>query len=303
MSRARMMVGMLVLTLAAVIGAVMFGGDWERPAEARIVTVEKGDIRLVAALSGRLAYQDETVAFSVIPGIVDEILVREGERVAKGQALIRLKEDGLERAAAVWAQQEKLQETASSQDMQRLLQSAVIRSPGNAVVRQVLTAENMPVGAGAAVVTLSSSEQLIVCTAAEADAAKIRMGMDAELYLNGGMIGKAEVAEVSDLAADAMTGRLVSQITLRPDQRLDLPSGAAVEADVLLEEHEYVNILPLEAITDRDTVWWVHEGRCTEIPAEIVLSDEISAWVKLPEGLAAAVGEYGEGQRVKEVQP
>ncbi|MBQ7849161.1 MAG: biotin/lipoyl-binding protein [Clostridia bacterium] len=95
MSRARMMVGMLVLTLAAVIGAVMFGGDWERPAEARIVTVEKGDIRLVAALSGRLAYQDETVAFSVIPGIVDEILVREGERVAKGQALIRLKEDGL----------------------------------------------------------------------------------------------------------------------------------------------------------------------------------------------------------------
>ena len=58
--------------------------------------------------------------------------------------------------------------------------------------------------------------------------------------------------------------------------------------------------LPMEAITDRNTVWWVNKGRCTEIPAEIVLSDEMHAWVNLPEGLLVAIGEFEEGQLVME---
>ena len=75
---------------------------------------------------------------------------------------------------------------------------------------------------------------------------------------------------------------------------------------VFAEDAEYTEPAPetpVEAVTERETVWWVSDGRCTEIPAKSVLSDEMNVWVGLPEGLPVAVGEFVEGQRVQEVQP
>ena len=116
-------------------------------------------------------------------------------------------------------------------------------------------------------------------------------------------LGSAEVTQVGDVTADAVTGRMVCRVTLTPEEPLDLPAEAAVEADVLLWGRAGVPVLPVEAVTERGTVWWVCDGRCTEIPAEIVRSDEMRAWVSLPEGLTVAVGEFAQGQRVTEVQP
>jgi len=89
-------------------------------------------------------------------------------------------------------------------------------------------------------------------------------------------------------------------VTLIPEQALSLPAGVQLDADVLLASGEDVPVLPVEAITDRGTVWRVYDGVCTEIPVEIVLSDEMNAWVRLPEGMQAAIGEFTEGQRVTE---
>ena len=303
MSRARWTGWMLAATLAVMAMLLILRGGEEDAVAARIVTVEKGSIRSVAALEGRVAYPDETAAYALMPGFVEEIYVKAGERVAAGQALLRLNGDGLERVASAWAAQEQRQHMPDAADMQQLLENAVVRAPENGVVRQLLTAEHALVTAGMPVMVLSSSEQIVVCTAAEADAAKVQAGMRAELLLNGQQLSRAEVTEISDLAADALTGRVSCRIALRPEKPLSLPTGAAVEAEVLLGGREQVNVLPVEAVTERGTVWWIHEGRCTEIPAEIVLSDEINAWVRLPEGLQVAVGEFEEGQRVTEVSP
>lgn len=303
MSRARWTGWMLAATLAVVAGMLILRGGEEDAVNARIVTVEKGSVRNVAALEGRMEYTDEAAAYALMPGFVEEIYVNAGERVAAGQALLRLNGEGLEKAVSVWASQEQPQYAPDASDMQQLLENAVVRAPENGVVRQVLTAEHALVTAGTPVAVLSSSEQMVVCSAAEADAAKVRAGMQAELSLNGQLLCRAEVTEISGLTADALTGRVSSRITMKPEKPLSLPAGAAVEAEVILSGRDQVNVLPVEAITERGTVWWVHEGRCTEIPAEIVLSDEISAWVRLPEGLQAAVGEFEEGQRVTEAAP
>lgn len=296
-----MALGLLLLTAAAVVLAVLSGtGDGEA-VTARIVSVTRGDIASIAALSGRVAYAEEMTAFAAMAGTVEEVYVAPGQRVTAGQALLRLSSEAAERAASAWAAQGETLIPAG--DVQALLESTVVRAPETAVVRQLLVQEHALVAAGTPVAALSSNEQVILCTAAERDARHVQVGMDAQLSVDGEICGAAEVTQVGAVTADPLTGRLVCQITLVPEQRLALPQGAAVEADVLLSGRQDVPVLPLEALTSRGTVWWVHDGICTEIPAEIVLSDEMRAWVNLPEGLAVAIGEFTEGQRVSGVTP
>jgi hypothetical protein len=170
-------------------------------------------------------------------------------------------------------------------------------------LRRVLAERYMPVTAGSPLALLSAGGQEIVCMAAEKDARMVRVGMQARLSVDGAEAGKARVEGVGPVTADSATGRPQVEITLVPDAPLALPQGAAVAADVVLTGAWDVPVLPLEAVTDRGTVWWVHDGICTEIPVEIVLSDEKHAWVNLPEGTAVAIGEFEEGQPILEAAP
>ena len=70
-----------------------------------------------------------------------------------------------------------------------------------------------------------------------------------------------------------------------------------VEAQITAEYHAQVTTLPLSAITPDETVWWIADGICTEIPAQIVQTDENSAWVSLPEGISVVNGEFDRCQQ------
>lgn len=296
MRRGRLAAGMALLTVMAVAVMLGAGKDGETATPARIVRVGRGDVLQIAALSGRIGYREEMLAWASLPGTVAEVYVTPGERVTKGQALLRLDAEAAERAVAVWAAQ--ADPLLPAQEVQALLTETIIRAPENAMVRQLLVQEHAVVTAGTPVMALSSSDEVVVCLAPERDARSVRTGMQAELLVDGEFVGAAVVTGVGPVTADASTGRLLCEVTLTPEQRLSLPQGAVVDADVLLAGRRDVPVLPLEAITERGTVWAVHDGICTEIPAEIVLSDEMQAWVALPEGIAVAVGEFREGQRV-----
>lgn len=268
--------------------------------EARIVQVERGEVRQIAALRGRVTWLDETAAYATMPGYVEEIYVQEGQRVAQGQALLRLRADGYEEAVSAFLAAGQDLRADWKQAASRLLEGTVVRSPVNGNVRQILTAGSAPVTSGMPVVILSSTKQAIVCVAQEADARALQEGMAASLTLDGREVGRAEITQISDVTADALTGRMMATVTLTPQKPLGIPAGTELGADVTLAGRGNVTVLPVEAVTERETVWWVSDGRCTEIPAKTVLSDEIRAWVDLPEGLWVAVGEFEEGQRVRE---
>lgn len=290
----------LVLAITAMAVAAIAGRRAEDAASARIVRVTQGEIHCVTALTGRVDFTGGHGAYALWPGQVAEVYVQPGERVTAGQALVRLESGGAERAAAAWAAGA---DDEGGQELQQLLAGAIIRAPENAVVRQVLTAAYAPVQAGDALVLLSGAEQIIRCMAVERDARDVREGMRASLLLDGDVIGEAEVTQVGPLTAEAETGRMVCEIILTPAQDLMLPQGTAVEADVTRIRRQNVPVLPLSAVTERGTLWWVHDGILTEIPAEIVLNDEMHAWVDLPEGIAVAMGEFTDGQRVQEASP
>lgn len=296
----RRRLGMICMLLAAVLAAVVLTGAsrGKEPVQARIVKVRRGDVVVTSALSGRVAYEEECPAVSAIPGRVAEVYVAPGQRVTQGQALLRLDSTGAERAAAAFAAGSP--DTVLAEHIQALLGETVIRATEDAVVRQILVGENTVVGPGEAVAVLSGSGQLIRCIAVEKDARELQTGMVAAILSDGEEIGRARVESVGNVSADPATGRIVCEVMLAPQEPLPVPHGALVDADVILEERRNVPVLPLEAVTARGTLWWVHDGICTEIPAEIVLSDEMSAMVPLAEGTAVAVGEFSEGQCIRE---
>ncbi|MBR3765363.1 MAG: biotin/lipoyl-binding protein [Clostridia bacterium] len=296
------MVCMLLATAALAAGIAVSGMGADAAAvQARLVQVTRGDVVVTAALTGRIAYAQETPAMAVYPGLVAEVYVEPGQRVAAGQALLRVDIPGAQQAAAAFAAHAPAGEAA--QHLQTLLQSAIVRAPQDAVVRQVLVQENAMVGMGDVVAVLSGSEQVIVCAASQKDAGRLERGQSAVIMADGEVLGHAAVEGVGALSADPATGRLVCEVTLTPAEPLPVPQGAAVEVDVILEERRDVPVLPVEAVTPRGTLWWVHDGICTEIRAEIVLSDEMYAMVPLAEGTAVAIGEFTEGQRIREERP
>lgn len=293
---------LLMISVTGMIVLVMLA--W-RPSEelvqARIVTVERGDVHQVVAITGRITYTEEQYAYATGTGRVAQICVEEGQRVGSGAALVRLemiaKDDivsGLlsrSEALAAHAPVEWIEENVSAQ-------SGVIRAEDACTVRQLFVDEGTMLTAGMPVARVTSHQQEIICHVVPVDADKLVPGMWAWLSADGDSLGFAAIQSVEAMAADPMTGLFYAAVKLVPEQHIELPEGAAVDVDVYLAGSDDALSLPVEAITERGTVWWVKEGRCTEIQAEIVLTDEMRAWVNLPEGMAVAVGEFKEGQRI-----
>lgn len=294
---------LVMITCTVGLTLVMLLSSSEEPAEARIVTVQRGDVHQVVAISGRIAYADERIAYAGTNGIVSQICVTPGQRVGEGEALVRFESELQEgMLAAFAANTEQISGTAPAEWIEQRLtmDSTVVRADAACTVRQLLVQENMPVTVGTPVARMTSNQQEIVCTVCSTDAKKLQPGMWAWISAEGEPLGFAEVMAIGALSADLLSGMTAAQVRLRPEAHIELPEGAAVEADVYLAGSDDALTLPIEAITGRNTVWWVDDGRCTEIPVEIVMTDEILAWVVLPEGIAVAIGEFEEGQRVAE---
>ncbi len=276
----------------------------DKPVQARFATVERGDVHQVLALEGRLSYADPQYVVAKGSGIVTQVCVQKGQRIAAGEALIRLDDGGTQLASALAAQADLLADVIPAQTLDDGIlpvQQSVIRAQEACTVRQVYVSEEAMVTAGTPVALVSSGWQEIICQASARDAEKIAPGMWAWLSAEGEPLGTALVESVGERQADSTTGVTFTAVSFRPEQHIDLPEDAAVDVDIYLSGSDDVLSLPLEAITERDTVWWVSDGRCTEIPAEIVMADEMRAWVSLPEGITVALGEFEEGQRITEV--
>lgn len=301
MRKTMMSLAMLAGTMLFVLTTLLRSGD--DPVEVRIVTVQRGDVHQVVALSGRIGYADESYAYAPSNASIARILVEPGQRIGAGEALMRFSDGVQQYAASVFSEHQDVISSQVSEDWIDhfgKLDGTVLRAETDCTVRQLLVAENTPVVAGTPLVRLTSNQQEIMCVAARADAEKVEPGMWAWISAEGESLGFAEVKEVGELSADPLTGLTSAQIILLPEQHLALPEAACVDVEIYLAGSDDVLTLPVEAITSNGTVWWVCDGRCTEIPAEIVMGDEILAWVTLPEGIQVAIGEFIEGQRVTE---
>lgn len=319
------------LAVTAAVAAVMLAtplaagsGESERAVKVETATVCLGTVERVLALSGRVRYETEYGALAPSTGLVAEVYVRPGQRVSAGQALFRM--DGTAQEAAVTAclargesisgalpteltgTAEALQSAAweNLAASQLALEALTVRAQVDGLVQQVNVTAHSGVTAGTLAMALSGEQQQVVASAALRDAEKLQPGQRARILVQGVEQAQATVESIGAAATDASTGQVTCQVTLALDQRLELPLGAQVEAEVELLRAENVTVVPLQALSQEGSVWWIADGRAWETDAAVVAQDEVSAWVALPEGTSVVVSsarELSPGQRIKEMTP
>lgn len=291
-----------VIGMTAVLLLVMTSTK-EPVAEAEFVRVERADVHQVIPISGRLVYAQEKVIMADASGIAARVCVQAGERIGQDAALIRMEMPRMDEVLSVYAAGQELIGKYAAADVAAPQISTVIRSEDACTVRQVFVEDGDLITAGMPLLRVSSHLQRVQCNASPRDAENIHPGMWAWLTAEGEVLCIAAVESVGDPTVDALTGLAVQEVVLIPEKEIEMPEYAAIDVDIYLAGSDDALSLPLHAVTERGTVWWVNGERCTEIPAQIVLHDEMRAWVRLPEGLTVAVGEFQEGQRIKEVHP
>ncbi len=85
--------GILGLLLVIVVGVIVFGGDQEKIISVQTETADKRDITQVVAATGKIYPINQVVITPEVNGEIVELPVEEGQRVKKGQLLIRIKPD------------------------------------------------------------------------------------------------------------------------------------------------------------------------------------------------------------------
>ena len=296
---------LIMISCTMAFTLIALAGTQDDVIPARIVQVQRDNVHQTISLSGTLTFAEQKYAFSTVNGVVSQICTEENERIAAGEAIVRV--DSLEREAVMtaYATGEEYLKALENQfgDAVLLSGSSVVRAEKACTVRQILVEEGSTVSVGTPVVRLSSNEQEIVCRVNKVDASLLSEGMWAWLYEEEAELGYAFIQSIDHDGADPLTGIPVFEVILRPEKSVECPEGTALEIEVYLAGSDDAATLPLEAITERGTVWWVDDGgKCTEISAGLIMYDEMLAWVSLPEGIRVAVGEFEEGQRVREAE-
>lgn len=291
---------LLVIATLLTSAGIMVGSGKEEIKTARIVETQRTDVYQTIGLQGQIVYADDRYILASESGRIACVFVEEDQRLYNHEMVVQYHAMDSERLAEAYVS--AMSDYRAANNTEELLESYIRRSvqriDADCTVRQVMVAEGDLVTQGMPLLRVSASEQEVRCIAAQADAERIQPGMWGWINCNGERCS-AQVKRIEKVKDD--DGMICYMITLMPEQKQDKDEGSVVDVDIYIAGSVDVVALPLEAITESDTVWWVNdEGRCTEISAEIVMCDEMNAWVNLPEGIRVAVGEFEEGQRIQE---
>lgn len=291
----------VVAATALAVGLLLHRGT-DAPLPVQAVRVTRGDVAQTVLLTGAVRYASEYAAVAPWTGIVSQVYVQPGDAVTAGQALFRMDDAAEVSAVSAALGAASLSAYAEQAAQARLrLDGLTVRARTDGVVQQVSVSGGSGVAGGAAAVLLTGEEQRILCSAVTRDAAQLRSGMAARILAGGAALCTGRVERIGAAQADPHTGQTVCEVAVIPDQPVQLPLGAAVEAEVILAGASGVTVLPSSALTAEDAVWWIADDRVWHTPVTVPLRYAALCWVSLPEG-AQVVDEPSaltDGQRVE----
>lgn len=243
-------------TLVTLLLAAAAWGGWAwwkrgRAVQAPAYTelkVERGDLVLSVQANGTVQPRNRLAVRPPLAGRVEQVLVREGERVRRGQVLAWL--SSAERAALLDAARARGPEALER--WEGLYKPTPLLAPisGDVIARS--TEPGQSVGSADAVVVLS--DRLIVkAQVDETDIARVRPGQEAVIRLDA-YSREPLRGRVGHIAYEART---VNNVTLYDVDVLPeavpafMRSGMSASVDFVHQRREGVLLLPLQAVQGR----------------------------------------------------
>lgn len=281
---------LIVLILVAVAAA---GGVWLWRAQRTEVTLARARIGPAVELvyaTGYVEAQQPVSVQSRLTAPVDKVLVKEGDRVVRGQPLILLVDDEQRAATAQAAAQRRAAEQTEARTVTLFKQGWVTRSARDQAVANADAARAAEATASArqnqliiraeinGVVTkrdiepgelatptrvlalLGDPAQIrVTATIDERDIARVRVGEPA-LMSSDAWPGQTIPARVTELTPSGDPTQRAFRVRLEPTSAITLPLGISLEINIISRREEKAVLVPASAYGDGH-VWVVAAGQ------------------------------------------
>lgn len=235
-----------VLMLAALM--LLFGRGAD-PQDYVEVMVKKGNVQPTILSTGTVSPENRLEIKPPIAGRIDEVLVREGQIIKKGQMLVNM--SSTERAALLDAARAK--GPKELQQWETYYKAAPIMAPidGEIIVR---SAEPGQTVTSADVILVMSDRLTVKARVDETDIGNIKLGQKVDIVLDAYPDGTIK-ASVDKIAYDSKTVNNVTTyiVDVLPDDVPDyMRSGMTANVTFYLEPKNDVLVLPRNAVLIKD---------------------------------------------------
>ncbi|MFH1197720.1 MAG: efflux RND transporter periplasmic adaptor subunit [bacterium] len=281
-SRIYLMLMMTVLLISC--GKEELKTESDKIIPVKIVEVKKELVAVPIETSGIVSFSEELKLSFKTGGILEKLLVEEGEFVTKGSVIARLDlseisayvvqaKNAFEKAERDFNRVKNLyhENVATLEQFQNAetgfnisksnlgiaefnLSNSVIKAPSDGRILKKLAEEKELVSAGYPVILFGSQSisNLVKVGLTDKDIVKIRLGDKAEIIIDvyPGEIFKAIVTSVGELASP-MNGTFEVQLKLL-EQTKKLSSGFVAKVKIFQNQSEKLCIVPIESVIEAD---------------------------------------------------
>ncbi|PIQ83411.1 MAG: macrolide transporter [Candidatus Omnitrophica bacterium CG11_big_fil_rev_8_21_14_0_20_63_9] len=279
----------LVAVIAAgwVVRACSRGGEKTAKETVRQVTVVRQDLRITKTATGEVRPQNRVEIKPPIAGRIEEVLVREGDAVAKGDILVWM--SSADRAALLDAAQAQDAETLTR--WETAYKPAPLLAPldGTIIVRAIEPGQTVTTADPVVVI----ADRLIVkAQVDETDIGAIKVGQDALISLDA-FPQQPVQATVDHVAYEATTVNNVTiyEVDVLPEDVPDfMRSGMTATVTFTVDGKSDILVLPAEAVREERGVSTVRVAGSK--PWQRPLQQEVATgltdgkWIEIVSGLS-----------------
>lgn len=274
MRKTKASLGVVAVTMAAVAALFLLPAKREQP--VRTAVIKKGSMAQTILLEGTVGYAGERLEVSLTGGRVEQVAVKKGQKVEKGQLLVLLdvKQEAqtLEKLQGEWnllAQEsadpaQKLAGLLKRQEVEKtileteaMLKLKQIRAQESGIVGDVFCVEGQLVEAGQPLVSQHRGEMCVVVNAERSAAAGWTEGSPGRILLDGGERAAA-FWQTGTLIQDGGTGKMYQQCFFSFEGTL--PLGEKVTVEMENGRLEEAAMIPLDAMDGEGCIWTVEKG-------------------------------------------
>ncbi|HMN67590.1 MAG TPA: efflux RND transporter periplasmic adaptor subunit [Bdellovibrionales bacterium] len=237
--------GGFALILAVLAAAVVFLTQSGSDVSYREVKVERGDIKQVILTTGTVAPENKVEIKPPVSGRVEEVLVKEGQKVKKGQVLAWM--SSTERAALLDAARAEGPEEVKRWEEDYKATPVIAPIDGTIILRAVESGQSF---ANSDPVFTMSDRLTVKAQVDETDIGAVRVGQDAVIVLDA-YADKEIPANVDHIAFDAKVNSNVTtyMVDVLPKISPDyMRSGMTANVTFLVAVKQGVMLLPTAAL-------------------------------------------------------